>query len=168
MKLENQTIVGIDPGLANLGLGAISKQNNQIVYLASQLVCTNSNSARAQRLSHIYNEVKKFLQIHKPQVLALEGQFFKPSGDISFKVGQAVGVCLLAAYQLDIVIAEFSPKQVKQTLVGTGNASKKQVMYMVQTTLKLTELESNHVGDALALAVTYLSNQKLMKMMKNA
>ena len=154
---KETVVVGIDPGLANLGLGAVLEQKRKTTYLGSKLVRTNSRTAQPERLSHIFNEVKSFLQNYQPSALALEGQFFKFNGDTGFKVGQAVGVCLLAAYQLNIPVTEYAPKQVKQTLVGTGAANKDQVIYMVKAILKLNKLESSHVGDALALAMTYLS-----------
>ncbi len=154
-------VVGIDPGLANLGLGAVLEQKREATHLGSKLVRTSSNIIQPERLNHIFTEVKSFLQHYKPSALAIEGQFFKPRGNTGFKVGQAVGVCLLSACQLDIPVTEYSPKQVKQTLVGTGAASKEQVIYMVKAMLKLSKLESNHVGDALALALTYLSNKRL-------
>ena len=163
LKKENKgiVVVGIDPGLANLGLGAVLEQKRKATHLGSKLVRTSSQTAQPERLNHIFSEVTSFLQDHQPSVLAIEGQFFKPRGDTGFKVGQAVGVCLLAAYQLNITVTEYSPKQVKQAIVGTGAASKEQVIYMVRATLKLHKLESNHVGDALALALTYLSNKRL-------
>ena len=163
LKKENEAIVvvGIDPGLANLGLGAVLEQNRKTTHLGSKIVRTNSQTAQPERLNHIFNEVESFLQDHQPSTLAIEGQFFKSSGDTGFKVGQAVGVCLLAAYQLDIPVIEYTPKQVKQSLVGTGAASKEQVIYMVKAILNFNELKSNHVGDALALALTYLSNKRL-------
>ncbi len=158
---EGIVVVGIDPGLANLGLGAVLEQKREATHLGSKIVRTSSHTAQPERLNHIFSEVKSFLQDHQPNTLAIEGQFFKPSGDTGFKVGQAVGVCLLAAYQLNISVTEYTPKQVKQVLVGTGAASKEQVMYMVKTILRLNELKSNHVSDALALALTYLSNKRL-------
>ncbi len=154
---DKRVVVGIDPGLANLGLGAVLEQKRKTTYLGSKLVRTNSRTSQPERLNHIFSEVKSFLQEHQPSTLAIEGQFFKFNSDTSFKVGQAVGVCLLAAYQLNIPVVEYAPKQVKQTLVGTGAANKDQVIYMVKAILKLNKLESNHIGDALALALTYLS-----------
>lgn len=161
-NLETITVVGLDPGLANLGLGAVKEAGRETLHLGSQLVRTHSRTAQAERLEHLYTETHAFLQQYRPDALALEGQYFHQQREIAFKVGQAVGVCLLAAKELDIPVFEYGPMQVKQTLVGTGRANKAQVGYMVRALLSLNKTpESHHVADALALALTHLSYRKL-------
>lgn len=155
-------VVGLDPGLANLGLGVVRSQGRDTVYIDSQLVRTSSRKDQSARLRYLFEQVDGFFAEHRPDALAIEGQFFHQRGDISFKVGQAFGVCLLAASQRDIPVFEYGPMEVKQTLVGTGKASKAQVGYMVRALLNMTrQPPSNHVADALALALTHLSYQSL-------
>lgn len=165
MKREPQqafTVVGLDPGLANLGLGAVREVGRKTVLVASELVRTPSRSPQEERLSRLYEATFAFLCTHRPDALALEGQFFHHQRDVAFKVGQAVGVCLLAAKTAGVPVYEYGPMQVKQTLVGTGQARKAQVSYMVRALLKLKATpESHHVADALALALTHLSFRKL-------
>ena len=156
------TVVGIDPGIANLGIGAIRQEGTKAHLLNAQLIRTHPREDASTRLLTIYSEVKGFLQVHKPQALALEAQFFHQQKEVAFKVGQAVGVCLLAAGELNIPVFEYGPLQVKQSLVGTGRADKTQIMFMVRALLSLTKpLESHHVADALALALTHLSFYKI-------
>ncbi|MGL4609363.1 MAG: crossover junction endodeoxyribonuclease RuvC [Trueperaceae bacterium] len=158
-------VVGIDPGIANLGIGAIRQEGTKAQLLNCQLIRTPSSEDPSLRLLAIYTEVKGFLQTHKPEALALESQYFHQQKEVAFKVGQAVGVCLLAAGELDIPVFEYGPMQVKQALVGTGKADKVQVAFMVRALLNLTKpLESHHVADALAIALTHLSFHKIQKM----
>ena len=158
-------VVGLDPGLANLGLGAIRETGKEVTHLGSTLVRTNSRSEQAERLSTIYTEMSDFLKVHRPDILAIEGQYFHRQQGVAFKVGQALGVCLLAAQQHGVETVEYGPMQVKQALVGTGRASKAQVSYMVRAMLGLSQTpESHHVADALALALTHLSARQLQSL----
>ena len=155
-------VVGLDPGLANLGLGAVREVGNQAHYLDSQLLRTPSTMPQAERLALIYEQTRDFLEQHQPQMLAIEGQYFHQQRDTAFKVGQAVGVCSLVAAHLHIPMVEYGPLQVKQSLVGSGRASKEQVRYMVRAMLNMTRLpSSHHSADALALALTHLSARRI-------
>ncbi|MEX2542852.1 MAG: crossover junction endodeoxyribonuclease RuvC [Trueperaceae bacterium] len=156
------TVVGLDPGLANLGLGAVREEGRSTRWLGSHLVVTHSKSSRADRLARIYDEVGEFLATHRPDAIAIEGQYFHRQKDTAFKVGQAVGVVLLAAERMGVPVHEYGPMEVKQALVGTGRASKEQVAFMVRGLLELPAgLSSHHVADALALALTHLSARRL-------
>ncbi len=165
MKISSFTVVGIDPGIANLGIGAVKQEGTKAHLLNCQLIRTHSSEEASSRLLTLYTEVKGFLKVHKPQAVALESQYFHQQKEVAFKVGQAVGVCLLAAGELNIPVFEYGPLQVKQALVGTGKADKVQVAFMVRALLNLTKpLESHHVADALALALTHLSYYKIKKL----
>jgi crossover junction endodeoxyribonuclease RuvC len=159
------TVIGIDPGIANLGIGAVKQEGSKVHILNCQLIRTHASEEASSRLLTLYSEVKGFLNVHKPQAVALESQYFHQQKEVAFKVGQAVGVCLLAAGELNIPVFEYGPMQVKQALVGTGKADKVQVAFMVRALLNLTKpLESHHVADALALALTHLSFYKIKKL----
>jgi crossover junction endodeoxyribonuclease RuvC len=156
------TVIGVDPGLANLGLGVVREQRRTFTCLASRLVTTHSRQQPGRRLQEIHAEVSAVLEEYRPQALALEGQYFHHQRAAAFKVGQAVGVVLLAAAQHDVPVFEYGPMQVKQTLVGTGRADKQQVLFMVRGMLELPAgAVSHHVGDALALALTHLSFRRI-------
>jgi crossover junction endodeoxyribonuclease RuvC len=156
-------VLGIDPGLANLGLGVVREDGKTPVHLHSQVVQTSSTQTTPQRLAFIYQAVRQQCALHQPQALALEGQFFQAQHAMTaFKVGEAVGVVLLAAAEQGVPVFEYSPKAVKQALVGTGNASKEQVIYMVRATLQLpSSPSSSHSADALALALTHLASRRV-------
>ena len=154
--------MGLDPGLANLGLGAVEERGKAYRLLGSELVRTSSGRDQATRLEHVYRAVCGFLDLHEPHALAIEGQFFHRQRDVSFKVGQAFGVCLLAAEQRGVAVYEYGPMQVKQALVGNGRAGKGQVAYMVRGILELEASPSaSHVADALALALTHFNHRRL-------
>lgn len=159
---QNLTIVGLDPGIANLGLGAIKQDAKDALYLGSKLVRTHAKTNIRDRLKTIHSETKAFMLEFQPDALAIEGQYFHQQREVAFKVGQAVGVCLLIAADLDIPVYEYGPMQVKQALVGTGRANKAQVSFMVRALLHLKQVpDSHHVADALALALTHLNSYKL-------
>lgn len=156
------TVVGLDPGLANLGLGAVRQDYRSVTHLGSELVRTDARAEQSERLIQLHDATRAFLERHRPDALALEGQYFHRQRAVAFKVGQAVGVCLIVTAQLDIPVFEYGPMQVKQALVGSGRASKEQVSYMVRAMLGLRQTpESHHVADALALALTHLNSYKL-------
>ena len=158
--------MGLDPGLANLGLGAVREVGKKANWLGSKLVVTRSRTRQSDRLAQIYDEVSEFLALHQPDAMAVEGQYFHQQKETAFKVGQALGVVLLAADRAGIEVFEYGPMEVKQALVGTGRASKDQVAYMVRGLLELPadaspRTSSHHVADALALALTHLSARRL-------
>jgi len=155
-------VVGIDPGLANLGLGAVEEARNEPHLLGSLLLKTASRDDSSARLRTIRDKVDGFMRLHRPDALAIEGQFFHHQRSSAFKVGQAFGVVLLCAADLDVPVFEYGPLQVKQALVGNGRADKAQVAYMVRALLKLSATPSaDHVSDALGLALTHLQSRRI-------
>jgi crossover junction endodeoxyribonuclease RuvC len=155
-------ILGVDPGLANLGLGAIEASGPEARLLASQLVTTRARDDDGARLEQIYLAVEAMLSQHDIEALAVEGQFFHRQRDAAMKVGQALGVVHLAAHRAGVSVHAYGPMQVKQALVGTGRADKAQVAFMVRALLSLTSSPgSHHVADALALALTHWSAHRI-------
>ena len=157
------TVVGVDPGLANLGIGALAEEGrNEVHLLGSLLITTNAAEDQNSRLRKIRDQVHGFLELHEPDALAIEGQFFHHQKAAAFKVGQAFGIVRLCAADLDIPVFEYGPLQVKQALVGNGRADKAQVAYMVRALLKLKSTPGvNHVSDALGLALTHLQSRRI-------
>ncbi|HKI57146.1 MAG TPA: crossover junction endodeoxyribonuclease RuvC [Trueperaceae bacterium] len=155
-------VVGVDPGIANLGLGAVEERGHDARLLGSEVVRTPARQPQADRLLALKRATGDFLDAHRPHALAIEGQFFHQQRDVSFKVGQAFGVVLLAAAERGIPVFEYGPMQVKQALVGSGRAHKDQVIYMVRALLGMTRAPTDHhASDALALALTHLSSRRL-------
>lgn len=153
-------VLGIDPGLANLGLGVVQEETRKSHALFYDCYETSSKRSLPERLGYLYQAVSDTIRIHQPQCVAMEEQFLKKQADIAFKVGQAVGVVQLAVFQAGLEMHTYGPMQVKQALVGTGRADKEQVIYMVKATLGIRELTNNHAADALALALTHLASRK--------
>lgn len=154
--------MGVDPGLANLGLGAVEEVRKEARLLGTAMVTTSPRQAQGERLLTLRKELQAFIALHRPDVMAIEGQFLRHQRQTSFKVGQAVGVVLLTAAEQGLPVFEYGPEQVKRSLVGNGRADKAQVAFMVRAILKLTASpERDHVTDALALALTHLQSRRL-------
>lgn len=157
--------MGIDPGLANLGLGAVEEVGNEPRLLDSLLLTTRPREPQAARLLRLKLAVSQFVAEYRPDALAIEGQYFHQQREVAFKVGQAVGVVLLVAAESELPVFEYGPLQVKQALVGNGRADKAQVAYMVRALLKLSATPaSSHVADALALALTHLQHRRVAQL----
>ena len=153
-------VLGVDPGLANLGLGAIEEVRRDARLLGSRLVTTSSRQEQSERLLTLRRELLSFITLHKPDVMAIEGQFLRRQPQTSFLVGQAVGVVLVTAAEAGLPVFEYGPEVVKRSLVG--RADKTQVAFMVRALLKLTAApEANHETDAIALALTHLQARRL-------
>ena len=156
-------VIGVDPGLANLGFGVVEEVRRETRYLAGHLLTTSARTPQAERLVQVRREFLTLVETHRPHALAIEGQYFHHQRDVAFKVGQAVGVLLLSAAEAGLQVHEYGPMQVKQSLVGTGRASKDQVAFMVRALLKLQNTPaSNHVADALAIALTHLQSRRVL------
>jgi crossover junction endodeoxyribonuclease RuvC len=155
-------VVGIDPGLANLGIGVVREDGKTPVFLYSDCIRTSTDTPHPQRLALLYKAVRGVLEVQQPNALAIEAQYFHAQPGTAFKVGEAVGVVMLACAQLEIPVFEYGPMEVKQALVGTGQASKEQVIFMVRATLQLKiSPSSSHSADALALALTHLASRRV-------
>lgn len=155
-------VVGVDPGLANIGLGAIEEVRPGARLLGSELITTSPRASQPERLLRVRAAFHDFVKTHRPDAIAIEGQYFHRQRDVAFRVGQAVGVVLLTAAEAGVPVFEYGPMQVKRALVGTGKADKAQVAYMVRALLTLPSTPtSNHVADALALALTHLQSRRI-------
>lgn len=162
MKREAMTVLGVDPGLANVGLGVVREQGRDASLVHASLVRTQSSTTLSERLAHIHDQVVQLIRETRPDALAIEGQYFHRQREASFKVGQSVGVVLLAAHQHALPVFEYGPMEVKQALVGNGRADKQQVAFMVRALLGGASLEvSHHASDALALALTHLAHRRI-------
>ncbi|HLU82989.1 MAG TPA: crossover junction endodeoxyribonuclease RuvC [Trueperaceae bacterium] len=166
-KADSYRVVGVDPGLANLGMGAVEEVGKQPRLLDSLLLKTSPRTLQPDRLRSIRDSVTAFLVANRPHAVVIEGQFFHHQKSAAFKVGQSFGVIMLCASDMGLPVYEYGPLQVKQTLVGTGRADKAQVAYMVRALLKLPKTpESDHVSDAIALALTHLQSRRIGQLTK--
>ncbi len=147
-------ILGIDPGLERVGFGVVRKEGSRLTALAYGLVKTPRVST-PERLCLIHDRFVEILAEHRPDAVANERLFFAKNQTTAMDVAKALGVIQLACAQAGLQCIEFSPPEVKQTVVGNGAAEKRQIQYMVQRLLSLSEPpRPDDVADALALAIT--------------
>lgn len=149
-------ILGIDPGYAILGYGIVEKKGNKFNALNYGAITTDSKMDMCDRLKSLYNELMEVIMENEPEVAAIEELFFNTNVKTAINVGQARGVAILACANSGLQIAEYTPLQIKQALVGYGRAEKTQVQAMVKTILNLKEVpKPDDTADALAAAVCH-------------
>jgi crossover junction endodeoxyribonuclease RuvC len=149
-------ILGIDPGLAIIGYAIIDKEGNSLLPRDYGCIRTPAGLPIAERLLTIYRDTGFLVEKWQPDFMAVEQLFFNRNVTNAFSVGQARGVCLLAAAQSQCPVAEYTPLQVKQAVVGNGRAAKQQVAVMVKALLNLKEIpKPDDVTDALAVAICH-------------
>lgn len=146
--------LGIDPGTAICGYGVVQLSGSRLSAVDYGAVITAPTMDTADRLQVIHHEIDLLLKKYRPEVVGVEQLFFNKNVRTAMAVGQARGVILLAAAQNKVPLAEFTPLQVKQAVVGYGKATKEQVIYMTQRLLCLpSQPHPDDVADALAVAI---------------
>ena len=149
-------LIGIDPGYAIVGYGVVKYENNRFVPLEYDAITTPAEMPFAERLEKIYRDLTQVLRRHRPEAMSVEKLFFTTNQKTGIDVAQARGVILLAAVHEKIPVYEYTPLQVKSSVVGYGKAVKKQVMEMTRILLGLDQIpKPDDVADALALAITH-------------
>lgn len=149
-------VLGIDPGIAIAGFGFIDKTGHKLTPVQYGAITTEANTPQEQRLVQIYESAGALMDRYKPDSVAVEKLFFNRNVTTAFAVGQARGVIILAAAQRGLPVAEYTPLQVKQSVVGYGKAEKRQVQEMVKMFLKLSAIpKPDDVADALAVAICH-------------
>lgn len=164
-------ILGIDPGIAIVGFGFVDKQGSKVIPVQYGCIQTEAHTPEEERLLHVYEGMKQLIEKYKPDAVALEKLFFNRNVTTAMTVSQARGVLVLAAVQSGLPVAEYTPMQVKQAIVGYGKAEKQQVQEMVRMFLKLQAVpKPDDVADALAVAIchahSYTLNSKLNEVLR--
>ncbi|RQD77492.1 MAG: crossover junction endodeoxyribonuclease RuvC [Candidatus Syntrophonatronum acetioxidans] len=155
-------ILGIDPGLALTGYGIIKEKTGKMEEITYGCIRTRAEDSRAQRLLNIYRDLEEIITKFNPDSVAVEEIFFNKNSRSAFLVGEARGAALLAAAQSNLEAFEYTPLQVKQSVVGYGRATKNQVMEMVKILLNLKKpVKPDDAADALAVAICHLHSHKL-------
>ena len=159
-------ILGIDPGSRFTGYGVIKQQGRTFTYLGSGCIkALSQGEDLGSRLQTIFAGVSEIILQFKPDMFAIEQVFMAKNPDSALKLGQARGAAIVAATNNDLVIAEYSARQIKQAVVGSGGADKSQVQHMVKTILKLPGTPQADAADALAVALCHAhSHQSLEKL----
>ena len=152
-------ILGIDPGYAIVGFGAIESLKNSSRMLTHGAITTRAHTPMSDRLSEIFRELNTLLDMVRPDAVSIEELFFNTNTTTAISVAQARGVILLACALRGISVYEYTPLQVKQSVVGYGRAEKKQVQEMTRTILRLNAIpKPDDAADALALALCHAAN----------
>lgn len=154
-------ILGIDPGSLNTGYGVINFSNHNFELITAGRITNNSSHCLTERFNRIYSKITEIIAETQPEVMAIENVIYCNNTKIAIKLGEARGVAILAASQSNIPIAEYSPKRIKQAVVGNGNASKQQVQGMITHILGISSTLSPDAADALAAAICYINDNKL-------
>ena len=149
-------ILGIDPGYGITGFGLVDAQRGQFQLLRCGAITTPAGMDFSARLEIIYEDMKKLLEVAKPDVVAIEELFFGQNVTTGIGVAQSRGVILLAIRQAGVPVYQYKPMQVKQAVVGYGNASKHQVQDMTKRLLHLQTMpKPDDAADAIAIAICH-------------
>ena len=149
-------VLGIDPGYAIVGYGAIEHSRGKSKMIGYGAITTQPGPDISLRLREIYEDMCKLLDTIRPDAVAVEELFFTNNVTTGIAVAEARGVILLACAQRGLIPAEYTPMQVKQGVVGYGKAEKKQVMEMTRSLLGLKALpKPDDAADALAVALCH-------------
>jgi crossover junction endodeoxyribonuclease RuvC len=154
-------ILGIDPGYALAGWSILKKEGQKLILLDYGCLTTHKNTAHAERLKFLHDELNKIIKKYQPETLAIEDLFFFKNLKTAIKVAEARGVILMTAFNFGLAIKEYTPLQIKQALVGYGRAEKKQIQQMVKVILNLKEIpQPDDAADAIAVAITCANSEK--------
>jgi crossover junction endodeoxyribonuclease RuvC len=156
MKNQAEIILGIDPGTVVMGYALLSVSGNSIGLITMDVLRLASKKDVYQRLQMVHAKVCELIIKHNPTTFAIEAPFFGKNVQSMLKLGRAQGVAIAAAMQYSITVTEYSPKKVKQSITGNGNADKEQVWKMLQRVLQLQEKPQYFdATDALAVALCH-------------
>lgn len=161
MKIISERIIlGIDPGTTIMGYGLISVSGKKMTHIDLGILHLAKTGDHALKLKTIFEYTLSLIDKYKPDDLAIEAPFFGKNVQSMLKLGRAQGVAMAAGLFRTIPIFEYSPKKIKQSITGNGNASKEQVAAMLQTLLSIGELPAKlDATDGLAAAVCHFFQQ---------
>jgi crossover junction endodeoxyribonuclease RuvC len=147
-------VLGIDPGLRNLGWGLIDVAGARLSHVANG-ICHSETGDLAERLLSLHAQLTEVLRRFAPVTAAVEHTFVNKDAVATLKLGQARGIALLVPAQFGLKVGEYAPNAVKKTVVGVGHAAKVQVDHMVRLHLPGVEIAGPDAADALAVAICH-------------
>tara|TARA_R110000796_G_scaffold5969_2_gene21771 strand:- start:528 stop:1034 length:507 start_codon:yes stop_codon:yes gene_type:complete len=147
-------IIGIDPGLRNMGWGVVDVAGSRLSHVANG-ICVSEGVDLGARLLSLHAQLTRIMVTYRPQSAAVEQTFVNKDGAGTLKLGQARGIAMLVPAQAGLVIGEYAPNSVKKTVVGVGHADKGQVLHMVRMQLPGAEIAGPDAADALAIAICH-------------
>jgi crossover junction endodeoxyribonuclease RuvC len=150
-------VLGVDPGSKVTGFGLVEKKGHELFFIHAGTIRTSPESPFYERIHEIFRSVIEIMTHFRPQEMALEDVFFAKNVKSALKIGHARGAVLIAAVQCGIKIFEYTPLEIKKSVVGYGRASKEQVRAMTQVILNLRIQPDLDASDALATAICHLN-----------
>ena len=149
-------ILGVDPGTIFTGYGIIDFEKNELKFVSAGIIKIPATKEMPPRLQIIYNELDKLIKQFHPDEFALETAFYGKNVQSALKIGYARGVSMLAAIHNKIPMKEYSPREIKKSVVGNGASSKEQVQYMIKKLLAIRKTKMKFdESDALAVAICH-------------
>lgn len=149
-------ILGIDPGFAITGYGLVESESNRLKYITHGAVMTKAGMPFTGRLMEISRQLEDLIEQYRPDACAIEELFFNTNITTAIQVAQGRGVAVTTVTKAGIPVYEYTPLEVKQTVVGYGRADKKQIQQMVKIMLKLDDIpKPDDAADALAIAICH-------------
>lgn len=156
LMVKDKVILGIDPGTTVLGYGIIHVQNNKLTMLTFGIVQLSKLTNQPDKLKRILDRLNGLIAEYKPDEMAIEAPFFGKNVQSMLKLGRAQGVAIASCLNHNIPYEEYSPRRIKQSVTGSGNASKEQVAAMLQKLLNFDEMPKFlDATDGLAVAVCH-------------
>lgn len=152
-------VIGVDPGLRNLGWGIVDVDGPRLTHVANG-TCTSVGTALPDRLLSLHQQLTEIVARFLPTMAAVEQTFVNKDGAATLKLGQARGIAVLVPAQAGLPVGEYAPNTVKKTVVGVGHADKAQIMHMVRMQLPGVEIAGPDAADALAIAICHAHHGK--------
>jgi crossover junction endodeoxyribonuclease RuvC len=156
-----ERIIGIDPGSRITGYGVIDADRGQLYFVACGVIKTTTKYSFSHRLNEIFEGINEVVQVHGPVIAAIEDVFLATNPRSALKLGHARGAAVVATMQNGLSVFDYSPRAIKQAVVGYGQAEKDQVQHMVRVLLGLSGAPSVDAADALAVAICHANQFNL-------
>lgn len=153
-------ILGLDPGLCNLGWGVVDWDGARLSFVACGTIKSDAGEAMGQRLTALFAGLEEVMRQWLPSEAAVEETFVNGNARSALKLGQARGIALLVPARLGLTVAEYAPNSVKKTVTGTGHAEKAQIRAMIRYLLPKATPETADAADALAVAITHAHHRR--------
>ena len=166
---KEEVVLGIDPGTNVMGYAFVKKTGKKMEVLEMDVLKLGNKEDLSTRMKIIFDFIIEKIKKFTPDMLALEAPFYYKNVQSMLKLGRVQGICIAAGLSRDIPFTEFPPKRVKQSITGNGNASKEQVMKMLQMMNLINEKPKYlDASDALAVAVCYCTQSQLLSTVVNS
>ena len=150
-------VLGVDPGSRITGYGLVEKKNNIVTCIKAGTINSSGKIPFYDRIHKIFQSMVEIMEYYQPEEMAIEDIFFAKNVKSSLKLGHARGAALIAAVNCGVKVFEYTPLEIKKSVVGYGRATKEQVGSMIQIILKLDTKYGPDTSDALATAICHLN-----------